>query len=104
MVEYQLDESAMTAAIVWEFPGSFDVDPWYTDEWYTEIWGGAYRLENDNVLIAAGTRTEGQQSRVFEVTDDGRVVWELIFPVAGGEVVGIYKAKRISPPPLVRPI
>jgi hypothetical protein len=97
-VEYQIDEAAKTATLVWEFPGTFDVDPWYTQELYVPYWGDADRLENGNVMITAGRRSTSDQtpeSRIIEVTKaDGEVVWELILP----RDHGVYRAERIDPP------
>jgi len=74
-VEYKLDESAMTATLAWEFPGSFAVpDPWYTNNWYTPFWGDADRLANGNVLITGGIRSATVESRVFEVSKADGVV------------------------------
>jgi hypothetical protein len=100
VVEYQLDQSAKTATRVWEFPGDFAVDAWYEDDWYTPYWGDADELANDNVLVTAGVNGSGTQSRIFEVTRAGKVVWELKFASS----IGIYRAERLSPPPLVETI
>lgn len=98
VVEYELDGT--NATLVWEFPGSFDVpDTWYTD-WYSPYWGDADRLENGNVLVAAGILASTMESRVFEVSKaDGKVVWEFRLP----NFYGMYRADRIAPP-LVHPI
>jgi hypothetical protein len=94
-VEYKIDETAKTATLTWEFPGNFTVDSWYKNNWYQPFWGSADRLANNNVLIAAGNRGSGTDSRVFEVTKaDGKVVWELHI----GPDFGIYRAARITPP------
>jgi hypothetical protein len=94
-VEYKIDESAKTATLVWEFPGTFTVDDWYKNSWYQPFWGSAKRLDNGNVLVAAGNRGTGTESRVFEVTKtDGKVVWELHL----GPDIGVYRAARITPP------
>jgi hypothetical protein len=101
VVEYQIDETAKTATLVWEFPGNFDVDAWYKNNFYIPSWGDADRLENGNVLITAGVRYTTVQSRVFEVTKpDGKVVWEFKLPFK----FGMYRSERLSPPPLVRAI
>jgi hypothetical protein len=99
-VEYKIDETAKTATLVWEFPGSFTVDTWYNDSWYQPFWGDADRLANGNVLVTAGVRGSGTESRIFEVTKaDGKVVWELHL----GPDIGVYRAERLTPP-LVKPI
>jgi len=65
------------------------------NDWYQPFWGDADRLANGNVLITAGVRGSGTESRVFEVTKaDGKVVWEFRL----GPDIGIYRAERITPP------
>lgn len=103
-VEYLIDETAKTATLVWEWPGDFPVDPWYSTDLYVPFWGDADRLANGNVLIAAGRRGTVEitpESRIIEVTrDTGEVVWELRLP----KDHGVYRAERLFPLPLVRPI
>ncbi len=84
ILQLAIDEDALTTEVVWEFPGTFQVDPWYTAEWFSSIWGDADRLPNGHVLVTAGTRTAGKQSRVFEVTPEGQVVWEMLLPAGVG--------------------
>ncbi len=95
-IEYKLDTGTMTATLNWEFPGTFSVtDNWYTNTWYSPFWGDADRLENGNVLVAAGLIGPTRESRVFEVTKaDGMLVWELRLPLN----YGVYRADRITPP------
>ncbi len=103
-VEYAIDEAAKTATLVWEWPGNFETDPWYKEQLYVPFWGDADRLANGNVLIAAGRRGTVEitpESRVIEVTKDtGEVVWELRLP----KDHGVYRAERLYPLPLVRPV
>jgi hypothetical protein len=94
ILEYRIDETAMTATRTFEFPGDFQVDSWYVNDWYTPFWGDADRLPNGNILVTAGVRSQSAASRIFEITREGRVVWELTFPVGGG---GSYKAQRFAP-------
>ena len=100
-VEYEIDENAMTATLVWEFPGNFTVDSWYQNNWYNAYYRDADRLANGNVLITAGSVSQNAgDARVFEVTKaDGRVVWKFELPPS----YGVYRAERIVPP-LVRAI
>jgi hypothetical protein len=99
VLEFSINEKTKVAELVWEFPGIFDVDSWFTDEFYCPYWGDANRLENGNVLIAAGVRGTGSISHVFEVTNGGEVVWDFTLP----EDHGVYRATRISPP-LIEPL
>ncbi|MBN1604986.1 MAG: aryl-sulfate sulfotransferase [Polyangiaceae bacterium] len=101
VVEYEIDETAKTATLVWEFPEDFDVDSWYKTDFYIPSWGDADRLANGDVLITAGVRYTTVQSRAFEVTkQDGRVVWAFKLPLN----FGMYRSERLSPPPLVHAI
>jgi len=95
-VEYDIDEGTMTATLAWEFPGTFNVDPWYRDNWYTTYFGDADRLANGNVLITASSvSSTAGDARVFEVTKaEGEVVWEMQFPAG----IGVYRSDRITPP------
>jgi hypothetical protein len=97
VLEYQLDEVAMTAKRTFEFPGDFPGNDWYKNGWYTPVWGDADRQPNGNILITAGTRLATSATRIIEVTRAGEVVWELTFP----KNIGAYRAQRLSPPPLV---
>ena len=103
-VEYMIDEQEKTATLVWEWPGDFPTNAWYKEELYVPFWGDADRLANGNVLIAAGRRgtaAETPESRIIEVTKDtGEVVWEMLLP----KDHGVYRAERLYPLPLVRPI
>ena len=100
VVEYQMNDADKEATLSWVFPGDFEVDGWYTSSWSTPIWGDADRLENGNVLVTAGiTGTDtggmtppGTNTRIFEVTRDGAVVWAVEWP----EGKGSYRAERVS--------
>jgi hypothetical protein len=101
ILELEVNEATKDATLVWEFPGDFDVDPWFREELYLPFWGDADRLDNGNVLVTAGVRGPGNISHVFEVTkEDGEVVWDFTLP----EDHGIYRAQRIPEPPLVKPV
>ncbi len=98
VLEFSLDEENRMATAVFQFPGEFSVDEWFTSSWATPYWGDADRLANGNVLITIGYRMESRATRVVEVRSvDGKVVWEIVLPF----FVGSYQAERWSPPPLV---
>jgi hypothetical protein len=100
VLEFSLDEQNMQAKLEFEFPGSFDVDPWYKESWSTPYWGDADRLVNGNILITIGYRSQTQATHILEVRpSDGLIVWQMTLPVN----VGSYQAERWSPPPLVVP-
>ncbi len=101
VLEFAVDQVGKQATLVWEFPGNFDVDPWFREEFYLPWWGDADRLDNGNVLITAGVRGPGSTSHVFEVTkEQGEVVWDFTLP----DDHGVYRAERIPTPPLVEPL
>ncbi|MBD3388405.1 MAG: hypothetical protein GF416_04975 [Candidatus Altiarchaeales archaeon] len=60
-----LELDPRTGEVVWEYEGS------PPESFYSESRGWAQRLPNNNTLI-----TESDMSRVFEVTREGRIVWE----------------------------
>jgi hypothetical protein len=73
--------------IVWEYH-SFQPRLFFTD------WGGsAQRLPNGNTLI-----TETSKGRVFEITRDGKIVWEFLNPekAENGKRATIYRMTRIT--------
>jgi len=91
VMQYAIDEEEMTVEPVWEYPGDLA-----EDEWFTIAWGDADLLDNGNRLIVAGSMVlNDSQSRVFEVTEDGTMAWELYFSGPDGEAAGAYMAQRI---------
>jgi hypothetical protein len=101
IVEYKVDETAKTCSVTFEFPGSFSgVDSWYKSSWYSPFWGDADQLPDGNILVTAPVRSSSASTRFFEVTREGKVVWELELPPNNGS----FKAQRLLPPPLVEPM
>jgi hypothetical protein len=88
-----IDDANKRATLTWQFPGSFNVDSWYKQTWSTPIWGDANRLATGNVLVTAGLKTGN--TRLFEVTRAGEVVWAFEWPAN----IGSYRGSRISPAP-----
>ena len=93
IVEYTIDETAMTAEMTFEFDGSL-----LNKSWWSEYWGDADRLPNDNIFVTAGFYDMQQISRFFEVTRDGEIVWELFFEKTDDWQVSLYKADKFVPP------
>jgi hypothetical protein len=58
----------------WEYRSNPSQPPFFSP-----IVGGQQRLPNGNTLI-----TEGYYGRIFEVTADGEIVWDYIYPEANG--------------------
>jgi hypothetical protein len=69
-VEYELNPSALTATIVWQYPAI------PTTSLYSFYMGNAQRLPNGNTLIC-----EGIKGNLFEVTTAGQTVWQYVCPV-----------------------
>lgn len=89
-VEYQIDETAKTAEIIWEYRGE--------KQFFAPYWGDADRLPNGNTLIAAGHWTPQLTSNMFEADGNGNTVWALEFPLHDRFAVGFYNACRFVPP------
>ncbi len=99
VMEYQLDRESMTARVIWEYPGAIA-----DDDWYTWIFGDADRLDHGNTLIDAGSLVSwDDQSRLFEVTEDGEMVWELYLSSETGGEAAAYMAQRVPLPLEVLP-
>jgi len=64
-----IELNPLTKKIVWEYKS----DP--PQDFYSEHRGGSQRLPNGNTLI-----TESNKGHVFEVTKEGRLVWEFYNP------------------------
>ncbi len=62
-----------TNKIVWQFEAGQNVID--KVKLFSPIVGGAQRLENGNTLI-----TDGARGHIFEVTRDGKIVWDIINP------------------------
>jgi hypothetical protein len=83
VIEIAIDESEMTAELVWEYRHDPDI--------YAGQWGDADRLPNGNVLSVWGQQSGAEPSHIVETTGEGEVVWELVTP----NDWGIYRADRI---------
>ena len=75
-----LEIDPVTLKLVWNYTA--------TTFFATNI-SGAQRLENGNTLI-----TEGPDGRIFEVTNDGTIVWEYVFPLFTPRN-SVYRAYRV---------
>ena len=89
-----LEIDPVTLKLVWSYsaPGQF---------FSTNI-SGAQRLPNGNTLITAGAG-----GRLFEVTNDARIVWEYVYPLFTNARNAVYRAYRVPYgwiPQLARPV
>jgi hypothetical protein len=65
-----LEINPVTLELVWSYAGP---------RFYSSNISGAQRLPNGNTLV-----TEGANGRLFEVTREGRIVWEYMYPQFSG--------------------
>ena len=94
IIEYEIDEDAMTAEITFEYDGLDSGHGWFAGVG----WGDVDYLENGNFLVTKGLVDEMQNSSVFEVTRDGIVVWELYTQQEDNFMIELYNADKFVPP------
>ena len=94
IIEYEIDEEAMTAEITFEYDGIDSGHGWFA----CGGWGDADYLENGNFLVTKGNVDDSQNSSLFEVTRDGRVVWEAYTEQEDGFMIELYNADKFVPP------
>jgi hypothetical protein len=75
-----IEYNPVTCELVWEYQhrknGDYaPISQDYSERFFSYFISGAQRLPNGNTLI-----TEGAEGRVFEVTQDGEIVWEYVDP------------------------
>lgn len=76
-----LEIDPTTKQIVWQYTAEDSgLPPW---TFFSAFVSNAQRLPNGNTLI-----TEGMQGRLFQVTPEGKVVWEYYSPYVGYGVAG----------------
>jgi hypothetical protein len=78
-----LEINPVTFELVWSYAGP---------RFYSSNISSAQRLANGNTLI-----TEGASGRLFEVTKEGKIVWEYIYPVFSGanSSNNVYRGYRV---------
>jgi hypothetical protein len=78
-----LEINPVTLELVWSYAAP---------RFFSTNISGAQRLPNGNTLI-----TEGANGRVFEVTNEGRIVWEYIYPLFTGTppANAVYRGYRL---------
>jgi hypothetical protein len=93
IMEYEVDQQALTIRPVWQYPedGGADI-------WFSSVWGDADRLANGNTLFATGSVFDDEDTgRVVEVTPSGEVVWEIEMTAPDGDPAGTYMVERVPP-------
>lgn len=93
VIEYKLNFEEMTAEISFIYDGSND-----ERIWFAEYWGDADSLPNGNIFVTAGLYDLSQDSRFFEVTRDGEIVWELFMGKEEDWMYTLYNAQKFIPP------
>ncbi len=99
IIEYKIDETEMTAEIVFEYDGSKT-----GSEWFTEFGGDADRLDNGNIFVTAGNTGPVLDTRLFEITSAGELVWEMKFRKSEDWQINIYNAQKIETQKLLKRI
>jgi len=92
VIKYRIDEKNMTAEIIYEFDGSG-----INKNWFTPFWGDVESQENGNIFITAGNFELTEESRLFEVTSDGQMVWELLLVQNGETMTSLYNSWKFKP-------
>lgn len=77
----------LTDEIVWQYVAST------RSEFYGGYCAGADRMPNGNTVICEG----GNGGRLFEVTREGKIVWEYLTPYLGFKGYRIYRCMRYPP-------
>jgi hypothetical protein len=90
-VEYQLDEQARSATMVWEYR--------HVPDYYVGIQGGMQTLPNGNRVIGWGSAANDGAPGVTEVDSTGRVVFEAAYP----KQMFVYRATKYPVWPTGRP-
>jgi hypothetical protein len=93
IVEYRINEIDMTAEIIFEFDG-LQTGDW----WFSEFFGDVDHLENGNILVTAGQHDLEQESRIFEVTREGEIVWNLFLEKHENWMVSAFNSQKFVPP------
>ena len=94
VVEYEINEDTMTAGITFEYDGRDAGRSWFAEQG----WGIVRYMENGNILVGTGFVDPPEKSSIFEITRDGRVVWELDNYRNEDFMVEIYKFDELMPP------
>jgi hypothetical protein len=83
----------MTAEISFEFDG-LQTGDW----WFAEFWGDVDHLENGNILVTSGQHDLNQESRIFEVTREGEIVWNLFLEKHENWMISAFNSQKFVPP------
>lgn len=90
VVEYFVDETNMTATLVWQF-----IDPRHI---FAQYMGNGERLQDGNTVINYGTLSDKTLPQVEEVEYSGNVINQIFFP----DKTYSYRAYKVNLPPSYR--
>ena len=93
VIEYIFDEDEMTAEISFEFDGFQQ-----GRIWFAPAFGDADYLENGNIFVTKGMMGRPENSSLFEITRDGRVVWELYTEQNDNFMIEVFNSDKFVPP------
>ena len=56
-------------------------------------------MENGNIVVTAGNFENQEESRIFEVTPDGEIVWEIVLvqPEQENLMISLYNSCKFKP-------
>ena len=93
VIKYRIDEEAMTAEVIFEFDGSK-----IGRQWFTPFWGDVDNMDNGNIVVTAGNFENQEESRIFEITPDGEIVWEIVLvqPQQEDMMISLYNSCKFK--------
>jgi len=92
VVEYTIDEVNMVAQISYVYHG-FDSG----NGWFTDVWGDVDYLPGGNMFVTAGTAELHKENRLFEITRDGEMAWELVMKDGDSWNRILYNSEKFIP-------
>ena len=93
VVEYVINEETMIAEINYTYHGFGS-----GNQWFTAAWGDADYLPGGNFFVTAGSDEIGTENRLFEITRDGEMVWELVLESGETWTKTLYNSEKFTPP------
>lgn len=93
VVEYVINEETMIVEISYTYHGFGS-----GDQWFTSAWGDADYLPGGNFFVTAGTEDLEAENRLFEITRDGEMVWELVLESGETWTKTLYNSEKFIPP------
>jgi len=93
VIEYAFDEVNRNFDISFKFDGSE-----LGRMWFAGGWGSVFPLENGNILVTKGDTFDPEEnSSIFEISRDGRIVWEIFMDEREEGKMEVYSAEKFVP-------